>query len=81
MLAVDIGAPYAYYLTPLFGAAETHSVLHATVHLHMLVAGCLLSWYLVGITFAGSPITYGERPASRCELGKDGVAAVVVDAR
>lgn len=49
VLAVDIGALYALYLTPLFGAAETHPVVHAAVHLHMFVGGCLLSWYLVGI--------------------------------
>lgn len=48
VLVLDIGALYAFYLTPMFAAAEQHPLLHAAVHLHMLAAGCLLSWYLVG---------------------------------
>lgn len=48
VLLLDVGGLYAYYLTPLFGATERNCVLHAVAHLHMFLAGCLLSWYLVG---------------------------------
>jgi putative membrane protein len=48
VLSLDIGGMYAYYLTPLFAAAEATPWLHAAVHTHMFVVGCLLSWYLVG---------------------------------
>lgn len=48
VLILDTSALYAFYLTPVFAAAEQHPLLHAAVHLHMLAAGCLLSWYLVG---------------------------------
>jgi putative membrane protein len=49
VLLLDVGGMYAYYLTPLFAATHDHPVLHAVVHAHMVLAGCLLSWYLVGI--------------------------------
>lgn len=49
VLGLDIGVLYTLYLTPLYGAVEGSPVLHAVVHLHMLTAGCLLSWYLIGI--------------------------------
>lgn len=48
VLALDLGGMYAYYLTPLFAAAEATPWLHDAVHAHMFLAGCLLSWYLVG---------------------------------
>jgi putative membrane protein len=48
VVALDAGGMYAYYLTPLFALAEQHPWLHLLVHGHMFVAGCLLSWYLVG---------------------------------
>jgi putative membrane protein len=48
LLVLDVGGMYVYYLTPLFAAAEHHPWLHAIVHAHMFLAGCLLSWYVVG---------------------------------
>jgi putative membrane protein len=48
VLLLDVGGMYAYYLTPLFAETERHPWLHVTVHAHMFLAGCLLSWYLVG---------------------------------
>lgn len=48
VLLLDVGGLYAYYLTPLFAATHDRPVLHAAVHAHMVLAGCLLSWYLVG---------------------------------
>lgn len=46
---LDIGGLYALYLTGLYAEAEHDSLLHAAVHLHMFLAGCLLSWALVGV--------------------------------
>lgn len=49
VLVLNVGALYALYLTRAFAIVEHHRVLHAAVHLHMLAAGCLLSWYLIGV--------------------------------
>lgn len=48
ILTLHIGGLYAFYLTPLWDAAHEHAALHIAVHLHMVVAGSLLAWYLVG---------------------------------
>lgn len=48
-LVLDIGGLYTLYLTGMYGAVENHELLHAAVHLHMFLAGCLLSWVVVGI--------------------------------
>jgi hypothetical protein len=48
VLALDVGGMYAFYLTPLYAAAHRHPVLDAVLQVHMFLAGCLLSWYLVG---------------------------------
>jgi putative membrane protein len=42
------GGAWAYYATPLFAAAHHRPWLHAAVHVHMVLAGCLLAWYLAG---------------------------------
>jgi putative membrane protein len=39
----------ALYRTPLYAATLDEPLLHLAVHGHMLAAGCLLAWYLVGI--------------------------------
>jgi putative membrane protein len=49
VLLFDLGGLYAYYLSPLFAVADRHPWLHLAVHLHMFLAGCLLSWYVVGL--------------------------------
>jgi putative membrane protein len=46
---VDLGGLYALYLTTLYRAAAHNDFLHAAVHLHMFLAGCLLSWAITGI--------------------------------
>ena len=56
---LDIGGLYALYLTGLYSAAERNELIHAAVHLHMFLAGCLLSWAIIGV----DPIR--RRPASR----------------
>lgn len=48
-LVLDLGGLYALYLTGLYRAAEHHSLVHAAMHLHMFLAGCLLSWALIGV--------------------------------
>ena len=48
VVVLDVGGMYALYLTPMFTQAMQHPLLHAFVHLHMVTAGCLLAWYLVG---------------------------------
>ncbi len=48
VLVAHIGGLYAFYLTPLFGVAQTNDLINAVVHLHMFLTGCLLSALLVG---------------------------------
>ncbi|MDQ1556670.1 MAG: putative rane protein [Actinomycetota bacterium] len=54
-----LGSVYALYFTELYAATLRSEPLHLVVHLHMLVAGCLLAWSLVGL----DPVPY--RPAFR----------------
>ncbi len=49
IVALNLGPLYGLYLTSIFETMQRHPLLHAAVHLHMIAAGCLLSWYLVGI--------------------------------
>jgi putative membrane protein len=37
------------YRTPLYAATLHSPLLHLAVHGHMLAAGCLLAWYLIGV--------------------------------
>lgn len=48
VLILDLGGLYGYYLTPLYDAAHHQPWLQGVIHLHMFLAGCLLSWYLIG---------------------------------
>jgi putative membrane protein len=48
VLILDVGAMYALYLTPLYAAMHRHPWLNAALLVHFFLAGCLLSWYLVG---------------------------------
>jgi len=47
-LALDVGAMYLLYLTPLFAASLTRPWLGAAIHLHFLVAGSLFAWSIAG---------------------------------
>lgn len=58
VLVLDVGGVAAFYLTPLYSAAHGHAGLDAVLHLHMFLAGCLLSWY---------PDLYGEAMPSAPE--------------
>jgi putative membrane protein len=70
VLTLDIGGLYLYYLTPLYDAAHHQPWLQGFLHVHMFLAGCLLSWYLIG----GDPMA--RRPAIRTALIVLFVAAV-----
>ena len=62
ILVLDVGGMYAYYLSPLFAAGDQHPWMHLAVHVHMFLAGWLLSWYVV----ARDPIH--SRPSVRTRL-------------
>ena len=48
LLVLETSGMYAFYLTPLFAAAEQHPLLHLVLHVHMSVCSALLNWYLIG---------------------------------
>jgi putative membrane protein len=62
VLILDVGGLYAYYLTPMYDIAHHRPWLQGLIHLHMFLAGCLLSWYLIG----PDPMT--RRPSTRTAL-------------
>jgi putative membrane protein len=68
-VTLDLGGLYVLYLTGLYQAAKHDSVIHAAVHLHMFLAGCLLSWAVIGI----DPIR--RRPGTRGRLATLFIAA------
>jgi len=55
------GTLVAFYLSPLFEASLQRSWLHALVHVHFLLIGCLFLWPLVGIDVTPRPLPYGVR--------------------
>ncbi len=67
-LALDVGALYLLYLTPLYALALRTPALHALVHLHFVVAGCLFAWATVG------PDPAPRRPAAGVRLAAIGAA-------
>jgi len=48
VVLLDVTGLYAYYLTPVFGAAEHHAPLPLLLHVHMFASGVLLSWFVFG---------------------------------
>jgi putative membrane protein len=48
-VVLDLGGLYALYLTGLYQAAEHNDLVHAAVHVHMFLAGCLFSWAVIGL--------------------------------
>ncbi|HEX2384131.1 MAG TPA: cytochrome c oxidase assembly protein [Acidimicrobiales bacterium] len=55
------GTLVAYYLSPLFEQSLQHSWLHAVVHVHFLLVGCLFLWVLVGVDVMPRPLPHGAR--------------------
>ena len=49
VLLVTVVPLVALYRTPLYAAMLDQPLLHLAVHGHMLAAGCVLAWYLVGV--------------------------------
>lgn len=45
--ALNVGGLWVLYLTPLYAATLEHPLLHEAVHVHVVLAGCLLAWPLV----------------------------------
>ena len=62
VLVLQVAAPFALYLTPLYGLAETHAWLHAAVHAHVLLTGCLFALLVAGV----DPLP--SRPGVRARL-------------
>jgi putative membrane protein len=54
---VNVAGLWVLYLTPLYAATLEHPLLHEAVHVHVVLAGCLLAWPLV------SPDPVAERGA------------------
>lgn len=48
VLLLNVGGLYVIYLTPVYVHARTNEALHVAVHVHMLVAGYLLAWFVAG---------------------------------
>ena len=48
-VVLNLGGHYALYPTGLYQAAEHDDLVHAAVHMHMFLAGCLLSWAVIGL--------------------------------
>ena len=72
-IVLDPGGLYVLYLTGLYRAAENDNLIHAAVHLHMFLAGCLLSWALIGL----DPIR--RRPGTKARLAALAVAGAAHD--
>lgn len=47
-LFLNIGGMYLLYLTPLYAQMLHSTIVHALVHWHFLVAGCLFTWAIAG---------------------------------
>lgn len=45
---LDVGGMYVLYLTPLFAASLGDPAMHALVHVHFVVSGCLFTWAMIG---------------------------------
>lgn len=62
-LALDMGAMWLLYLTPLFALAMNNAALHLWLHLHFVLAGYLYTWAIAG------PDPAPRRPGMRFRLG------------
>ena len=63
VILLGVGGLYALYLTPLYGLADRSELAHLLLHLHVVSAGALLSWFVVGVDPAPRPRSVGERLA------------------
>jgi putative copper resistance protein D len=58
------GSTVALYTTPLLEASLRSGVVHAAVHLHLLLVGCLFCWTVVGIDPLPHRLPHGARLAA-----------------
>jgi putative membrane protein len=49
------------YLSPLLELSERHALIHAVVHVHLVAAGALFMWPLVGIDPIPRRVPFGAR--------------------
>ena len=47
--ALVFGVPFALYMTGLYEQSLRHDWLHAVLHVHFVVAGCIFFWPIVGV--------------------------------
>lgn len=55
------GTLFALYLSPLFEWSLRDNLLHATIHLHFLLAGALFFWPAVGLDPVRRPLSHPAR--------------------
>lgn len=70
-LVLDLGGMALLYFSPLYDAMMRSSSVHAWVHLHFILAGCLYTWVIAG------PDPGPHRPSVPARLVLLGVAVVV----
>jgi putative copper resistance protein D len=58
------GSTLVLYTTPLLEASLRSGLLHAAVHLHLLLVGCLFCWTVVGIDPLPHRLPHGARLAA-----------------
>jgi putative membrane protein len=72
-LLLDVGGLVLLYTTGTYALTLRHEWLHALVHLHLLLSGCLLAWVVVGV----DPMP--RRPGLGVRLGTLLIAAAAHD--
>jgi putative membrane protein len=79
VLALDLGGLVLLYLTDLYAVTLSSPWLHAAVHLHLLLAGCLVAWVVVGVDPMRRRCGFGARLATLVGLaaGHDTLSKVL----
>lgn len=62
--ALSVGSMAVLYLTPFYDATVRSAPLHEAVHAHLLLAGCLFTFALVGVDPVPGRGSFGVRVAS-----------------
>jgi putative membrane protein len=62
-LTLNVGGVVLLYFTGLYRRTLNDEMLHALVHLHMFLAGCLLCWAIIGIDPMPRRPRFGQRLA------------------
>lgn len=56
-----VGTPFALYFSGLYEATLRNAALHALLHLHFVLVGCLFFWPLLGLDPVPGRVSYGLR--------------------